>query len=119
MTEESNSGKLYSLSALNELVGDEEEIRKLLLIFLESTPEMLDDLNRAYDERNIEQLAKSAHKMKTSIDMLRISNLKDIIRRIDKPEKIGRVDGEVSTIVSTINSTLHQVFEQVRQNHRL
>lgn len=37
--------KLYDLSQLIEIVGDEEGLLKMVTIFIESTPRTLDELN--------------------------------------------------------------------------
>ncbi|MFP4469790.1 MAG: Hpt domain-containing protein [Bacteroidales bacterium] len=111
--------KLYDLSLLNEMIGDKKEVKKLLKIFLDITPESLNELNKAYTATDVEKMAKSAHKMKASLDTLGIASLHDVIRKLDKPEKIYTFKGNIGAVVKEINITLEKVFVQIRKDHAL
>ncbi len=115
----SDNNKLYDTSTLKEMVGDDEEVERLLKLFLESTPEILAELNQGYEKGNIEQTARNAHKMKASLDMLKIRPLYDVIRKVDKPYKVEQNSKEMPDLVKTINSTLNTVFEQIRKDYSL
>lgn len=109
--------KLYDLSYLKENISnDEDVIRELIMIFLENTPQDLKNLNRAYNENNLEQVALTAHKMKSSLDVLKIKPLHDVIRRIDKPFKAEEFKDELPEIINKINNVIETVIGQLQDD---
>lgn len=113
------SERLYNTSLLREIIGDEDEIKNMLQIFLDSMPEILEDLNQAYEQGNIEQTAKTAHKMKSSLDTLKVQSLYDTVRKIDKTEKAEKLKDELPRIIGEINTMVELVLEQIREDHNL
>jgi len=106
--------KLYDLTYLKENISDDEDvIRDLIRIFLENTPQDLSNLNKAYEENDLEQVALTAHKMKSSLDVLKVDQLHNVIRRIDKPFKTEELKDELPEIMNRINSILEKVIKQL------
>lgn len=111
--------KLYDLDQLIEIVGDEEGLLKMVTIFIESTPRNLEDLNENFMNKNFEMIAHNAHKMKASIDMMKVVSLHDLIRKIDKLDKVIENQAELKDIVSVLNTTLTQVFAELKKEFGL
>lgn len=111
--------KLYDLSQLIEIVGDEEGLLKMVTIFIESTPRTLDELNENFRNKNFEMVAQNAHKMKASIDMMRVVSLHDMIRKIDKLDKVIENQAELKDIISIVNTKLTQVFAELKKEFGL
>jgi HPt (histidine-containing phosphotransfer) domain-containing protein len=107
--------KLYDLTMLIGMIGEEEGLQLMLNIFLESTPKILEELNDSYEKRDFETLAKNGHKLKASLDMMKISSLYDVIRLIDKHEKVNANKNHLDAIIQQINATLGEVFVQLKQ----
>lgn len=118
MTPESN--KLYNLSYLAEVLGNDTEVMTdLIKIFVDNTPNDLHDLNLAFQAEDLERFAALAHKMKSSLATLRIDSLKEIMLSIDKPYKATEIKNELPAIVEKINSTLEVVFKQLKEDFKL
>jgi HPt (histidine-containing phosphotransfer) domain-containing protein len=111
--------KLYDLEQLIEIVGEEEGLLKMLTIFIESTPRNLEELNENFRNKNFAMIAHNAHKMKASIDMMKVVSLHDVIRKIDKLDKVIENQAELSGIISVLNTTLSQVFAELKKEFAL
>jgi len=108
--------KLYNLVSIKEMLGDDEVVKYMIKVFVDSTPETLDELNQGYNENNPDKLARSAHKMKASLDLLKIDQLFEVVRKIDKKEKVEKINkGDLEKIILEMNSVLNIVFAQLNQ----
>ncbi len=111
--------KLYDLTHLISMVGKDEGLKKMLIIFLESTPKILNELIEDYEKNNFEKIAQNAHKMKSSIDMMRIHSLSDDIRKIDKTDKVFDNIDNLPQIIEKIRTILNQVFINLKKEYSL
>lgn len=110
-----NTQNLYNLNDLIEMIGEGDGLQMLLKIFLESTPKILTEINKNFERKDYESLSGNAHKLKASLDMMKIISLHDVIRQIDKYEKIIANKERLDSIIYQINTTLHEVFIQLRK----
>lgn len=108
-------GKHHDLQNLFELVGqDQQALERMLGIFLESTPEILQDLNAAFQASDWEELGKQAHKLKSSIDLLMITELSTDIRLIEKKSKSVEDVESIPPYIDKLNAILKEVFEELK-----
>ncbi len=115
-----NSEKLYDITSIREMLGDEEEVKRMMGIFLESTPVSLQDMNEGFREDDADKLARNAHKMKASLDMLKVNELYEVVRKIDKDFKVEEIpQDQLEEIVEKMNTVLEKVFEQLREEFKL
>jgi HPt (histidine-containing phosphotransfer) domain-containing protein len=115
-----NEEKLYNLTMIREMLGDEDEVKNMIRIFVESTPVSLNDLNEGFKEDNADKLARNAHKMKASLDMLKIDSLYDVVRKIDKDFKVEDIpQNELEEVVKEMNSVLEKVFINLKDEFNL
>jgi len=110
-----NTQKLYDLTNLIGMIGDGEGLQMMLSIFLESTPNILNEMNDSFVNKDFENMARNAHKIKASLDMMKIDSLHDVIRQIDKHEKALANQGELASIIEKISAVLRQVFDQLKE----
>lgn len=115
-----NDEKIYDLTMIRDMLGEEEEVRNMIGIFVESTPVSLNDMNEGFKDDNADQLARNAHKMKASLDMLKINQLYDDVRKIDKDFKVEDIpQDELEEIIKKMNSVLENVFEKLKEEFKL
>ena len=77
--------KTYSLDKIKAFIGDDQEMLiKLIRIFVENGPEILNSIKISALKKDYETLAFLAHKLKTSIDHFSIKTLTNEIRLIEK-----------------------------------
>jgi len=106
--------KLFDLSFVSDMLGNEDELNNLIHIFVETTTLSLQTMNEGFKENNSEKIAFHAHKMKASLDTLKIQNLYDDVRKIDKKFKVEEMPHvELQKIVEKMNSVLEEVFLQL------
>jgi HPt (histidine-containing phosphotransfer) domain-containing protein len=106
--------KLFDLTNLDEMLGgDRKAVLQMVKIFLQATPESLNELNKCYDKKDLEGVSKLAHKLKSSIDIFCIYDIKQDIRRLENNTRDNINIDEVPGLVDNINSILGKAIEQV------
>lgn len=77
--------ELYDLSQLIAISrGNDAFVKKMVDIFCTETAGMLNEMTQAYYAGDLERMGELAHRIKPSIDNLKISTLKQTIRDIEK-----------------------------------
>lgn len=111
-----DSKRLFDLTNLNEMLGgDKKAILQMVKIFLQATPESLSELNKCFQKNDLEGVSKLAHKLKSSVDIFSISDIKQDIRRLENITRDNINLDEVPELVDKINTTLSKAIEQVEQ----
>lgn len=111
-----DSKRLFDLTNLNEMLGgDKKAILQMVKIFLQATPESLSELNKCFQKNDLEGVSKLAHKLKSSVDIFSISDIKQDIRRLENNTRDNINLDEVPELVDKINTTLSKAIEQVEQ----
>jgi len=78
----------YDLSVLDNLTGGNKVFAgKLMQIFLDTVPEMLNKIDATIEKANYEDLSFYAHKLKSTINGLNISYLSDQILELEQSAK--------------------------------
>ncbi len=111
-----NEEPLYDLAKIQEMSrGNQDFVQKMVDIFISLAKENTEILNRSFESEDWETIRRIAHKIKPSIDLMGITLLKDIIRKIEKFDEdknsvsalgqwINEVVGTLSLIVKSLNS---------------
>lgn len=105
---------LYDLSYLNEIgQGDQDMIKKILVLFLQQTPALLAELHDARAGNDYAAVKMHAHKMKSSIHTLGISSLKEVIQELEttamEQGSWHTIDALISELDTVIPLTLAQL----------
>jgi hypothetical protein len=97
--------------------GDEGFIRKMVALFIETVPQNMQDLKNALEATNWEQVGKTAHKLKSTIDSMGIKSIRQEIRAVEsnakQMESLDEIPGLVATIDNTIKECIHQLQAEV------
>lgn len=95
------TGKLYDTEIIVQTHhADEEFVKYMVSLFLEHMPKTNADLENACKENDWEKVYFYAHKMKPSIDLFNITQLKDFIRKLEQKAKNAT---ETNTIAADVN----------------
>ncbi len=106
--------KFYDLTFINSISqGDKEFAKKIIVIFQETMPALVDALVKAGNEKIPDVVSKTAHKMKSNIDLLGIHALKDVIRKL---ENIELSDEERDGYIQKVKYTLKEAFVQLKEH---
>ena len=88
----------YSLSRIEQLsAGDSDFLDKMIKVFIEETPIQVKQMKDLLDENNFYRLGRLAHKMKPTIDMFDMRDLKTLIRELEDESKKEVVEASVFT----------------------
>lgn len=109
-----DSKRLFDLTNLNEMLGgDKKAILQMVKIFLQATPESLSELNKCFDKNDLQGVSKLAHKLKSSVDIFSITDIKQDIRRLENITRDNINLDEVPELVGNINKILSEAIKQV------
>ncbi len=104
---------LYDLTGLEELShGDEKFVKHMLQLFVKVSNEAITELNDALENSDYQQISKTAHRIKPSIDNMGIVTLKDKIRALEKFPADGDSEARKQLII-LVKDTLKKVSEQL------
>ncbi len=107
--------KMYNLEQIDMMSGGNAEfVDKMVNLFLELTPELLNRIKTGLIDSNYEEIKSAAHKMKPSIDMMGINLLRNEIRNI---ERLALEQGDVMSLknaITYLDETLNKVMIQLR-----
>ncbi|WP_276391640.1 Hpt domain-containing protein [Eudoraea chungangensis] len=84
---------IYSLHKINEMAdGDEDFIQSVVTVFLEEVPQDLEDLEKAINEGDHQNIYMLGHKIKPNVDLLGMEEARATAFEIETlgkdPEKI-------------------------------
>lgn len=110
---------LYSLEGIKKLCrNDQKMIDQIVQLFIKEAPEMISELKEAFQNKDYPRLAQQAHKLKSSIDNLKIHDLKKSIRDIEEEaQSISPDDNALITLIAFTDDILKEVIAQLNCNH--
>ena len=107
--------KLYDLSMVQSVSGgDEGFIKKMVALFIETVPQNLQELSNATDAENWDQVGKTAHKLKSTVDSMGIKSIRQEIRTVEANAKQRQSLQEVPPLVEKIASVIHECISQLQ-----
>ena len=108
---------LYDLTLVKAISGgDQGFIKSMVMLFLETVPSILDQMQTACDEKNWELTSKLAHKLKSTIDSMNIYQLQDLIRRIESDGKKGHHIENIPVAVRQLRKGMNDCIKQVKSD---
>ena len=111
----SGTSKLYDLTMIQSVSGgDEEFIKKMISLFIETVPPSMQELIKSVEEKNWEQTGKLAHKLKSTIDSIGIKSIRDEIRKVESLAKEKSHLDQIPPLASHIDKVIHHCVEQLR-----
>ena len=109
------SDRLYDLAFINEFAkGDSSFVKKMVTIFVDTMQTEIQHLIKAGEEKEYEKMSKVAHKMKSAIDGLGISALKQTIRDIEMKDFKSGENGDPMDIILHVKEVLDEAFLQLK-----
>lgn len=111
---------IYSLDKLNEMAeGDEDFINSVVAVFLEEVPQDLQELEKALNDRNYDQIYKLAHKIKPNVDLLGMEQTRAAALQIETLGKTGSNALEISTLFPILKRDIQQVVGELKKDFNL
>jgi CheY-like chemotaxis protein/HPt (histidine-containing phosphotransfer) domain-containing protein len=111
--------KLYDLTMIHSVSGgDLAFIKKMILLFIETVPQNVQELVDATGQKNWEQVSKMAHKLKSTIDSMGIRSIHEQIRTVETNaknlEQLELLPVMVTHVESVVSACIQQLHDEVR-----
>jgi CheY-like chemotaxis protein/HPt (histidine-containing phosphotransfer) domain-containing protein len=98
---------LFDLSTIRDISGgDEGFVKKMIELFIETVPTNLKELNSSLNTENWEQVSKSAHKLKSTIDSMGIVSIREDIRKVEINAKKREALADIPNQIDRVNTVI-------------
>ena len=95
--------------------NDPFALKDMIRIFLKSVPETREEINKAYKESNHEKFCYYSHKLKSSIDLLNIWELKAEIRILENCSISDFHTPRIGKLVGDLNRVLDELLPEIEK----
>ena len=99
--------------------GDDAFIKKMIRLFIETVPQNVQELVDATGLKNWEQVAKMAHKLKSTIDSMGIRSIHDQIRAVEMHAKNREQPDQITRIWSNRWNRLFRLYLTITFGNRV
>lgn len=116
LTNSSTTDALYNLSSLQEIArGDQDFIQKMIRLFCEQSIQIVGQIRQSFDAGQLKEMGEAAHKLKPSIDSLRIHSLEKIIRDIEMAGKENAPTENLAEQIGFTETRIKEVTEEMKK----
>jgi len=99
------------LTYMKSLAGDDNElIKELIDIFKMQVPEFIDEMNQHYNNKDWESLSQIAHKAKSSLDVMGLSETQSKLKELELMAKEGTNVEQYKEIIDLFEATCRQAI---------
>jgi len=95
---------------LEQLEGDEELFQKLIALFTENTPKILDEIRGSIADRNSRGLATAGHKLVGSLGAFRAGHTRDLAMHLEEQAGLGDF-GEAQEIFTNLEREIDKIYD--------
>ena len=111
---EQNNQQLTNLSNLRKMSNNDEQfINDMIDSFINNTPEILDDLNKALAKESWADIGALAHKLKPNLAFMGIDSLKELVLHVEKSGKSGKnleqLPDDTRMLVSKVKEAIEEL----------
>ncbi|MEL6650076.1 MAG: response regulator [Bacteroidota bacterium] len=107
---------VINLDYLKEISGgDAGIISKTIQKFLETTPEILNQMDNHLEEGDHNNLGRAAHKLKSSVAFMGIDMIKETILEIERITKTGQDVDQLGQHVTKVRTVLEQGYTELEE----
>jgi HPt (histidine-containing phosphotransfer) domain-containing protein len=104
------------LSYLRSVAGDDEEfVKEMLSMFLNTSPIELNNIETHYQGGNLQMMASCAHKIKAPVQMIGEPILADLILQIETIGKKGEGHDRLPDLIEKLKAETALVIKEVEE----
>ena len=96
--------------------GDREIYKEVLAVFLQDTPQLLDDLTFAYKEKNLVLLKRLSHSVKSSSRTIGGLNMGEVASRLEK-ELQKNTPANVQALIQQLKNEFALLIETLQREN--
>ncbi|MBL7928051.1 MAG: Hpt domain-containing protein [Bacteroidia bacterium] len=94
--------------------NDPERMKKYIGMFLQHAPVMMQNIEKAYIEKNWSALKSSAHSLKPQITYMGIKSGEDLIRTIEN-NGAASIEHGTNELISQLKSILDEAYPELKK----
>ena len=99
------------LTYMKSLAGDDDDlIKELIEIFKSQVPEFVEEMNKHYNNKDWENLSQIAHKAKSSLDVMGLSETQAKLKELELMAKEGETPEKYKDIIVLFEETCKQAI---------
>ncbi|WP_298794787.1 Hpt domain-containing protein [uncultured Allomuricauda sp.] len=111
---------IYNLDKVNEMAeGDQDFITSVISVFLEEVPADMEDLEKAIEARDYENVYKLAHKIKPNVDLLGMEQTRATALEIETLGKNTTSIDEIEKKFPLLKKDVLQVVSELKKDFNL
>ncbi|QOI98198.1 MAG: response regulator [Flammeovirgaceae bacterium] len=111
---QSNTTPLYDLSYLKKVSGNSEPfIKEMIQTFLQTAPQLLNQLVHSRDTRDWQGVSKMVHQIKPSLTLLGIHSLKESAANLETEYRQGAPSAAAKTELERFTGTLKRAIDEL------
>lgn len=111
---------IYNLDKVNEMAeGDQDFITSVISVFLEEVPTDMEDLEKAIEARDYENVYKLAHKIKPNVDLLGMEQTRATALEIETLGKNTTSIDEIEKKFPLLKKDVLQVVSELKKDFNL
>ncbi len=115
ISENSNENKI-NLTYLKQIAdGNDSFIIEMIEMFLNKTPQALEEMNTCYRQNNWDTLRQIAHRIKPSFAYIGLSETQHLLGEIEKLSEEANQPEKVGELMTAVGSVCESVFSQLEQ----
>jgi len=109
-------GKAYDINGFLEMLdGNREELKMMIEMFIDLTPPLLAEMQEAANKKNWKQAGDLAHKLKSSLRLIKADSLVEEALYIEKHGREGIFVDMIPLKISQMNLQLLQIIEDLKE----
>ncbi|MDR0970282.1 MAG: Hpt domain-containing protein [Lentimicrobiaceae bacterium] len=107
---------LYDCEKLKRYIGDDPEaLKEMLILFIDSTVENMQEIKDAFEQKNMCELEKAVHKLKPTLEIYSIDTLYDPVRELEKQANQNETIENIKSNYELVMNSLNEVLDAMRK----
>ena len=112
---ESKGAKLFDLDKLKVISrGNDSFVIKMTTLFVDTMPDMLQQMEQAYNNKNYETIAEATHRIKSSIHIMCITSLDKDLEVLEDCKRTKYSDAQISNHIQHLKMVINEVIRQIQ-----
>ncbi|VAW30020.1 hypothetical protein MNBD_BACTEROID07-1734 [hydrothermal vent metagenome] len=97
------------------LDNDKQQIKEMLELFLENTPNDLKELTLLCEKNDVENIRKTAHRVKSSVKFFGLNEVAEILQEMETISWKNQPKNQLETLVKQVNKLMNHELELLRK----
>lgn len=107
---------LVNWDLINTYLGDDKDFQKQMIqVFISNMPEYYDDLESAFNNKDLEAIGKQAHKMKSSLSMMGIEAAHNLAVELENQSKQNVEVASLEKQIIDLENILSSAIEELKK----